>query len=226
MSHGQTYVALSRCRSLEGLVLEKPISSSAIICDYTVANYMRAKRVDTPDGAALARLKENYQLQLADELFDFSPLAAAFEGTFRIVQENFSKIFPDLIGRLAGERDRLKKDLSEVSVKYRNQLARIAAECAATSDYAPLLKRVREGAVYFSGLIDSVGEIISAIPRSHDNKSVQTKLTERLALLEDIYLVKKALLKKFGETDFSASVYLDEKGRAILNGSSERGRRS
>lgn len=221
-AHGQTYVALSRCRSLEGLVLEKPISSSAIICDYTVANYMRAKRVDTPDGAALARLKENYQLQLADELFDFSPLAAAFEGTFRIVQENFSKIFPDLIGRLAGERDRLKKDLSEVSVKYRNQLARIAAECAATSDYAPLLKRVREGAVYFSGLIDSVGEIISAIPRSHDNKSVQTKLTERLALLEDIYLVKKALLKKFGETDFSASVYLDEKGRAILNGSSEK----
>lgn len=34
--------------------------------------------------------------------------------------------------------------------------------------------------------------------------------------------MKKALLKKFGETDFSASVYLDEKGRAILNGSSEK----
>ena len=38
-AHGQTYVALSRCTSLEGLVLKTPISSNAIINDKTVSTF-------------------------------------------------------------------------------------------------------------------------------------------------------------------------------------------
>ena len=38
-THGQTYVALSRCKSLEGMVLSSPLSRSAIISDSTVDSY-------------------------------------------------------------------------------------------------------------------------------------------------------------------------------------------
>ena len=37
---GQTYVALSRCTSLEGLVLTRPISAGSIRCDWRVQNYL------------------------------------------------------------------------------------------------------------------------------------------------------------------------------------------
>jgi len=38
---GQTYVALSRCRSLEGITLDKPISMSDVKADSTIVNFYR-----------------------------------------------------------------------------------------------------------------------------------------------------------------------------------------
>ncbi len=39
-AHGQVYVALSRCRSLDGIVLTKPIRREDIIFDYRVAKFL------------------------------------------------------------------------------------------------------------------------------------------------------------------------------------------
>jgi len=42
-AHGQTYVALSRCTSFEGLVLRKPILRKHILLDDSVVNFMAAQ---------------------------------------------------------------------------------------------------------------------------------------------------------------------------------------
>jgi ATP-dependent DNA helicase PIF1 len=42
-AHGQTYVALSRCTTLEGLILSRPISRKDIILDPKVRNFIRAQ---------------------------------------------------------------------------------------------------------------------------------------------------------------------------------------
>ena len=43
-AHGQTYVALSRCRTLEGIVLRQQISSKHILTDWQVAKFMTEYR--------------------------------------------------------------------------------------------------------------------------------------------------------------------------------------
>jgi ATP-dependent exoDNAse (exonuclease V) alpha subunit len=40
-AHGQTYVALSRCRTLEGIRLNRQISPADVIVDHRVAEYYR-----------------------------------------------------------------------------------------------------------------------------------------------------------------------------------------
>ncbi|MCS5717379.1 DEAD/DEAH box helicase [Herbiconiux sp. CPCC 205763] len=51
-SPGQTYVALSRLTSLEGLYLTRPLRPSDIIVDQNVLNFMRRRSSDPSSGAA------------------------------------------------------------------------------------------------------------------------------------------------------------------------------
>ncbi|MDA0208297.1 MAG: DEAD/DEAH box helicase [bacterium] len=48
-AHGQFYVALSRARTLDGIILRQPFRTSDIILDQHVANFFAGKRVKNPE---------------------------------------------------------------------------------------------------------------------------------------------------------------------------------
>ncbi|HNZ84772.1 MAG TPA: AAA family ATPase, partial [Paludibacteraceae bacterium] len=55
-AHGQTYVALSRCRTLNGMVLNSPISHRAIIKDAVIHDFVQQSATDAPDESKIAVL--------------------------------------------------------------------------------------------------------------------------------------------------------------------------
>ena len=70
-AHGQTYVALSRCKNLEGLVLKSKIHSSQIISDTNVISFMKEAEENQPDEKILQQSKSMFQLNLISEIFDY-----------------------------------------------------------------------------------------------------------------------------------------------------------
>ena len=72
---GQVYVALSRCKTLEGLVLASPIGNTAIINDNRVSEYISHQTEEAEKSiSALPALKEEYHRQLLIELFNFNEI--------------------------------------------------------------------------------------------------------------------------------------------------------
>ncbi|HKI90540.1 MAG TPA: AAA family ATPase, partial [Draconibacterium sp.] len=73
-AHGQVYVALSRCKSLEGLVLSTPLDERSVINDTTVIDFTTDIEQNQPGEAELEASKKAYEMQLLKECFDFQPV--------------------------------------------------------------------------------------------------------------------------------------------------------
>ena len=102
-THGQAYVALSRCRSLAGMVLRNPVAAHNIIGDPAVAHFNEQAKALQPDAKRLESDRELYQLFLLTELFNFNG--------FKIRMIGFE-------GLLTG----LEKEVFEVAAKFARQL--------------------------------------------------------------------------------------------------------
>lgn len=84
-THGQTYVALSRCKTLEGMVLSQPLSRGAIISSQTVDAF--SSQLTAPTQAQISYLEQQYIIYCISELFDFYSLRASYEHLMRCLVE-------------------------------------------------------------------------------------------------------------------------------------------
>jgi ATP-dependent exoDNAse (exonuclease V) alpha subunit len=73
-AHGQVYVALSRCRKLEGMVLATPLSRESLQIDADIIQFNKATRNKTPSKNHLQKAINSYQSRLLLECFDFQNL--------------------------------------------------------------------------------------------------------------------------------------------------------
>ena len=69
---GHVYVALSRCTSLEGIILNSPISQRALFSDERINQFAKNKKSVNQLPAELSDAKHQYQETLLTDLFDFS----------------------------------------------------------------------------------------------------------------------------------------------------------
>lgn len=94
-AHGQTYVALSRCRTLQGIVLSEPLQRDAIVCDRTLDTYINTIEKRVPTVETLAELHNSYIIQLLDELFNFTVMRSSFNMVLRTLDEHLYKNIPN-----------------------------------------------------------------------------------------------------------------------------------
>lgn len=213
---GQTYVALSRCRSLDGLVLEAPLPPGAVITDAGINEFIETSTSLTPDSLAVEEMKLKYTAALLCELFDFESLRHAYNDFRRAAMEYVVPGYPDMEADLDVMKGHIEDDLAGVARKFIASYGREAIGAALKDPESPLALRIEKGCDYFLGMVSNVEKIAAKLPRKVKNKTYAKRLDTTFQTLRDILAMKRILLGALSTRPFTVETYLAEKGRAVL----------
>ena len=216
-AHGQTYVALSRCKTLEGLVLSSPLSTNAVICDEKVHQFNMDASAHLPNSEMLSQMQRAYELNLIDELFDFRPIGIAFERITRFIDEHFARRYPRLLQEYRQARPILD-EIVMVAAKFRLQYTQMLATQQGQELGNEVIQRIRSGAEYFHKRLSLLVEMHRKNKIDTDNKTLKKTLKERYSDVHEALDFKWNLLKYESREDVSFGIgdYLSAKAKLLL----------
>ena len=213
-AHGQVYVALSRCRTLEGMVLSTQLGAEAIITDHMVNSFTSAIAQRTPNEQHLEHWEKNFFHQLLQELFNFSPIEKYIEDAIKVINEHFIDLYPKTKQQLLEHGRMLKSKLIDVAVRFSNQYTPIISSQDDYASSAHLQERIKQGAKYFAQEFSPIAELAMTLSFATDNQQVKKKADECTEKLKIACEVKLRLLEHTHENGFQVNDHL--KQRAVL----------
>lgn len=217
-AHGQVYVALSRCKSLQGLVLSSPLRRESIISDDTIDEFTRNAGELTPDKHKLALLRQHYFYELLCEQFDFHPLEQHFARVLRLLDEHLYRLYPKLLERYKETIDLYKAQIMKVADTFKLQYSTLLVEVEDYDANPKLNERIVAGAHYFrKHLEDLLNPLMVSTKVETDNKELKKKFSEALDTLKTTLHVKLGTLYYTEKEGFTVSAFLKHKAVLTLS---------
>ena len=218
---GQVYVALSRCKTLEGMVLASQIPPQAIINDERVDSYIEHQEEAAQQSIQqLPALKDEYYRYLLMDLFDFKDILYREEYLSRIIIEFFYHAYTNTAELHKRALEDYKQQVIAVADKW---LAKIQQMTIAELRESDFLERVKRSAAYFEQTLDSVlSKPLALVPDvKSQNKLAMKRLTENYADLRQAWLSRRYLLQQMSERPFTIVDYLRQKQHSLLDAMDE-----
>jgi len=215
-AHGQVYVALSRCKTLEGLVLSTPIADFSVKNDTTVIQFTDDVERNQPGPAELEKSRKEYVQQLLAELFDFKTLLRQIQYLQKLWDEHASQLLGTLKVQLSLIPSPLQTEMIEVAGKFENQLRQLIAAGSNAEEDEQLQERVKKAAGYFhEKLLQIVEGPFGSATFDTDNKEVRKSFNEAADKLRKEIHTKKVCLD-LCKSGFSIKTYLETKSKAAI----------
>ncbi len=206
-AHGQVYVALSRCRTLEGMVLSTPIRRQALMVDPIVQNFDRQARQNPPGKTLLMEEKKRYQEQLLVQCFDFTALRRLLGRFVGLVLGNAQRIHLTGVDDLREAQTACETEIFTIGDKFIRQLQGLISDDTLPADDPAVLDRIAKASAYFQEKIDQcLVSILTRIGWETDNTALKTKANRFFKLLREETAKKSAGVKSCAD-GFSPTNY-------------------
>ncbi|WP_396600484.1 helix-turn-helix domain-containing protein [Algibacter sp. R77976] len=216
-AHGQTYVALSRCKSLEGLVLKSKINSSQIISDGNVTSFNENAEQNAPDEAILMDSQKNFQLDLIAEVFGFYKFLYPLNRILDIFYKNRNVIKGTVDDTFLSIKDIITKFL-KVANGFNAQLKLLADDNGLPEQSNVIQERFKKGINYFKTETETkILEPLKTFAFTTDNQAVGSEITKNLDAFEDLLAVKLTYFKGL-ISGFTAEDILELRAKSVFMG--------
>lgn len=213
-AHGQVYVALSRCRSLEGMVFRSLIPVSAIKGNSTINQYLQKIEKEKPDESSFEKARHSFQHELLRNIFDFNPLNKQWGYLTKLAKERSASLEATLPEQLQQYNDRFKNDVTEIADKFLIQLHKLASNSTNLEDDQVITDRIKRAATYFYPISKKLFTE-SDISFETDNKAVKKDLEEAKQRFRLSFKIQLSCLKTLQE-GFNMPQLLEVKAKAAV----------
>lgn len=205
---GQVYVALSRCRTLEGLSLSTPLTAGVAFNDTSVSHFVSAQPSFEQTSVAADDYERQYRMEKLMELFGMDDLVHLADKLY----EHYSKlknIYPDLVKAFNAKISTLL-ELQAVSEKFKAQLVRI--------DNAAQQLRAQQGAEYFQGKLAEVAALLPTLLEVDiDNKVTAERIKDNGAMFAEALGLKLSCLTAVVREGYSVQTVQRAKVDYLMN---------
>jgi len=214
-AHGQTYVALSRCKSLEGLVLKSRITPDQIISDSNVISFNEDAEANQPNDNILQESKREFQLELISEVFEFYKFLYPINRILDIYYKNVASIE----GQIETPLTTMKTDITnllKVNTSFKAQLKSIGDSIDIPESNSILQERFTKAIAYFCKEIKSkIGPSIKSFGFTTDNKAIEKDLNKQLDALEELRATKLLYLEGL-KNGFNVQKFLELRAKSVF----------
>lgn len=195
-AHGQVYVALSRCKTLEGMVLSSKIAESSIISDSTVSGFIHDVEENQPTAEDLEASKNQYQFDVIHDVFDYSRIMFLIRGILRVTKENMGSFpdgFPQTLDQINVD---MTQHLHQVAINFGAQVRQLLAENSNAESNPELQERVIKASSYFATKMKEVLlDKLVIFSLEIDNKTIAKQINRYIDDLQEELNVKVKLFE-------------------------------
>ena len=190
-THGQVYVALSRCTSLKGLVLKSKIQNNVLFNDNTINAFVDRIPSLEPDKERLAREEYKFVHHTIIDLFSFAELETQMNKLTKVLRENDNIFDKNAVNQVTEKRRLFREEIIDVATRFARQVDSIFANPNADFDF--LQERIKKASAYFFEKLNALEDIGDLINET-DNKAVNLSAKTALDAIREILFVKTACL--------------------------------
>ena len=216
-AHGQTYVALSRCKSLEGLVLKSKITPNQIISDNNVILFNEEAEANQPNEDILQASKRSFQLDLMSEIFNFYKFLYPLNRILDIFYKNRGSIEGNLETPLSAIKNNVT-NLLKISTSFNSQLKSIGDSLDIPESNVSIQERFLKALAYFNHqtkttIVDSLDDFSFTT----DNKALEKDINKQLDTLQELLATKLSYFESL-KGGFNVQQFLELRAKAVFLG--------